>query len=252
MTEVAASSSWEAPRRQPAPARSEAMEEAMADIPVTVRAADIPRDPSQQNDMDIDMILSDAEFIMHIGNFGGDMKSYQRERNTAMKKVVSEVYSPPRVTKMISAMPQLGLTAGFAWDLTCNDPDDGEPWDFDRKCKRDKALRMLRELKRWCSSDPQSARPGAVGSASTTSTETPPMLSVTWCAHASISTLWRPSTESSWRTTAISYTNILKGQTPGKRSASRSSWRSLELAESSEINVNMELKCNLELAEENQ
>ena len=88
MVEVAASSSWEAPGRQPAPVRSDARAGAMADILVSVRAADIPRAPSQQDGMDVDTVLDDAEFIMHIGNFGGDMKSYQREHNAAMKKVV--------------------------------------------------------------------------------------------------------------------------------------------------------------------
>ena len=47
-------------------------------------------------------------------------------------------------------------------DLTTNDPDDGQPWDFDVKDKREKALRLQREQKplfligspmctRWCS-----------------------------------------------------------------------------------------------------
>ncbi len=146
MVEVAASSSWEAPRRVPVPERSPAMEDAMKDIPVTVRAADIPRTPATRNDMDVDA-LDDAEFIMHIGNLGGDVKSYRREQRAAARKVVSEIYSPPRVTKAIASMPELGLTAGFALDLTCTDPEDGEPWDFDRKSKRDKALRKVREEK---------------------------------------------------------------------------------------------------------
>ena len=102
------------------------MEDAMKDIPVTVRAADIPRTPATRNDMDVDA-LDDAEFIMHIGNLGGDVKSYRREQRAAARKVVSEIYSPPRVTKAIASMPELGLTAGFALDLTCTDPEDGEP-----------------------------------------------------------------------------------------------------------------------------
>ena len=43
--------------------------------------------------------------------------------------MVSEIYSPPRVTKMLEAMPELKLVPGFAWDITCVDPDDGERCD---------------------------------------------------------------------------------------------------------------------------
>ena len=39
------------------------------------------------------------------------------------------------------------LAPGFAFDLTVADPDDGQPWDFSRRDKREKARRMLREQK---------------------------------------------------------------------------------------------------------
>ena len=55
---------------------------------------------------------------------------------------VAEIYSPPRATARAS---QFGLTPGFALDLSVNDPDDGMPWDFDEKAKRDKARRLLQE-----------------------------------------------------------------------------------------------------------
>ena len=32
-------------------------------------------------------------------------------------------------------------------DITCDDPDDGEPWDFDRREKREKVRRLLRQQK---------------------------------------------------------------------------------------------------------
>ena len=51
-----------------------------------------------------------------------------------------EVYSPPRVTKVAA---QMGLKPAWALDLTTLDPEDGEPWDFDDKDKRSKAMRML-------------------------------------------------------------------------------------------------------------
>ena len=48
---------------------------------------------------------------------------------------------------MLKRMTKHGLTPGLAMDLTTNDPDDGKPWDFDVKDKRDKALRLQRGQK---------------------------------------------------------------------------------------------------------
>ena len=50
---------------------------------------------------------------------------------------VSEVFSPPRVTKYAG---RLGLSAGFSLDLIVVDPDDGKTWDFNDPAKRSKAL----------------------------------------------------------------------------------------------------------------
>ena len=44
-------------------------------------------------------------------------------------------------------MPSSRLLPGFALDLTCIDVDDGLPWDFDDKEKRDNARRLYREQK---------------------------------------------------------------------------------------------------------
>ena len=72
-------------------------------------------------------------------------KDYRRERRQGASRMVSEVFSPPRVTKALSRFPGAQLLPGFALDLTCNDVDDNQPWDFDRKDKREKARMMLRE-----------------------------------------------------------------------------------------------------------
>ena len=93
---------------------------------------------------------------------GADPKSHRREKKQAVRRLVSEIYSPPRVTAMLKRMTNHGLTPGLAMDLTTNDPDDGAPWDFDVEAKREKALRLQREQKplflsgspmctRWCS-----------------------------------------------------------------------------------------------------
>ncbi len=93
-------------------------------------------------DEGIDDILNDLECMMLINHLGYDGKAYRRERRQAHKKLVSEMYSPPRVTKLLSTMPDHELAPGFALDLTCIDPDDGAPWDFDVPEKREKARQM--------------------------------------------------------------------------------------------------------------
>ncbi|MCP2505128.1 MAG: hypothetical protein NLN65_07530, partial [Candidatus Poseidoniaceae archaeon] len=50
---------------------------------------------------------------------------------------VMEIYSPVRVNGIAA---KLGILPGLSLDLTTNDPDDGKPWDFSVKAKRDKAM----------------------------------------------------------------------------------------------------------------
>ena len=58
--------------------------------------------------------------------------------------MVSEIYSPPRVTAAAKLLPGLRIAPGFALDLTQVD-ENGEPWDFDREDQRQKALAMVEE-----------------------------------------------------------------------------------------------------------
>ena len=44
-----------------------------------------------------------------------------------MMNVLSDIYSPTRVTALL---PKGGILPGFALNLTTND-EDGNPWDFD-------------------------------------------------------------------------------------------------------------------------
>ena len=48
---------------------------------------------------------------------------------------VAEIYSPPRVTNIAD---KIGLTPGFAFDLTTVDPTDGKAWDFNDPVKRER------------------------------------------------------------------------------------------------------------------
>ncbi len=74
----------------------------------------------------------------------GGTKRFIREKRQGYKKMVSETYSPPRVTKELKRSRNKYLVPGFALDLTVTDDDDGEPWDFSRPEKREKARRRLR------------------------------------------------------------------------------------------------------------
>ncbi len=79
--------------------------------------------------------------LQQLGSTG---RSYKREVRKTFKHLVSEVYSPPRVTEELRRKPRRHLLPGFAFDLTTTDPDDGEPWDFTRRDKREKARHLLR------------------------------------------------------------------------------------------------------------
>ena len=60
----------------------------------------------------------EREIIAVIRYLGGDGHRYRRERQRAMNRVVSEIYSPPRVAASINLLPELRLIPGFSLDLT--------------------------------------------------------------------------------------------------------------------------------------
>ena len=86
------------------------------------------------------------EILAVIRSLGGDRGRYKRERAKALRTIVSEVYSPPRVTAATKLLPELKLIPGFALDLTTADTD-GALWDFDKKEMRERAMRKLKEEK---------------------------------------------------------------------------------------------------------
>ena len=94
------------------------------------------------------LVENDDVLIFLIDQLGGDgRRAYSRERKTKYKHMVAEIFSPPRVTSYLSKYPNEYLVPGFALDLTCMDPHDNMPWDFDRKDKRERALAMVRRDK---------------------------------------------------------------------------------------------------------
>ena len=86
----------------------------------------------------------EREIIAVIRSLGGDGHKYRRERQRAVKRVVSEIYSPPRVAAAIKLLPELRLIPGFSLDLTTAD-SDGCLWDFDSTTMRDRVLKRIRE-----------------------------------------------------------------------------------------------------------
>ena len=56
---------------------------------------------------------------------------------------IAEIYSPPRVTEMAA---RLGMKGGWSLDLTCIDEIDGQPWDFSKAEKRDRAIEKLKNV----------------------------------------------------------------------------------------------------------
>jgi len=89
--------------------------------------------------------VDDEVSAILLAQVGHSSRSYRRELRKGYKHLVSEIYSPPRVTKEIKQGRFRHLAPGFALDLTVIDPEDGQPWDFSRKDKREKARRMQRE-----------------------------------------------------------------------------------------------------------
>ena len=52
----------------------------------------------------------------------------------------AEIYSPPRVTKVVT---EIGLRAAWALDFATVDPKDGLPGDFNLEAKRKRAVELL-------------------------------------------------------------------------------------------------------------
>ena len=91
-----------------------------------------------------EMSTVNRAILSAIRALGGDQQRYKRERSRAVKAIVSEIYSPPRVTAATKLLPELRLIPGFAVDLTTADVD-GALWDFDSKVMRDRAMKKVRE-----------------------------------------------------------------------------------------------------------
>ena len=91
--------------------------------------------------------FNDSVSELLLNQLGSVGKSFRREARSAGKKIVSEIYSPPRVTDLIKRIRSRHLLPGLALDLTVVDPEDGLPWDFSIRAKRERARKLIREQK---------------------------------------------------------------------------------------------------------
>ncbi len=92
-------------------------------------------------------IAHDAEEILNIiRELGGSKQAYRRERKNMVNAIVSEIYSAPRVTKVLKMMPSCEVLPGFALDLTTTNAR-GEPWDFANADRRREARKLIEQEK---------------------------------------------------------------------------------------------------------
>ena len=78
------------------------------------------------------------EILRIVRELGGSREKYKRERKRALNKVISEVYSAPRITQALKMLPTQDISPGFALDLTTED-ENGIPWDFTKADRREAA-----------------------------------------------------------------------------------------------------------------
>ena len=110
---------------------------------------------------DRDAVREANDEIMNVVRaLGGSDRKFKRHRDRALQAVVSEIYSPPRVTAAAKLLSELRVIPGFALDLTTAD-EDGSLWDFDSKVMRDRAMaRVWSERPLLLTSSPQPSQPG--------------------------------------------------------------------------------------------
>ncbi len=93
-----------------------------------------------------DLLQLNVEILRLVAQLGGPVRGYRREREKAVRHLVAEIYSAPRVTRALKMLPDMGLKAGFALDLT-NCDENGREWDFTVTAMREKARARVEEEK---------------------------------------------------------------------------------------------------------
>ena len=86
------------------------------------------------------------EILELVAQLGSNPREYRRGRGRAIKNLVSEIYSAPRIAKALKMMPNFSLVPCFALDLSGQD-EAGYSWEFTRADMRAKAREMVTSLK---------------------------------------------------------------------------------------------------------
>ena len=141
-------------------------EQAMGEIAVDVgklRAAKPADERDGENgDVELNLLLNaltldqrqrademNMEILQLVDAMGGSKSKYARERRGAVKRLVSEIYSPPRVTAALKLLPSLGCVPGFAMDLTTVD-EHGNPGISTIRCSVGERENELNRKSRCC------------------------------------------------------------------------------------------------------
>ena len=95
----------------------------------------------------LEPFVDDVVSQLLLSQMGSSGKSYHRESATAARRIVSEIYSPPRVTAPIRQLKSRHVMPSYAFDLTTVDTADGLPWDFNGPAKRLRARMLIRQQK---------------------------------------------------------------------------------------------------------
>ena len=80
-----------------------------------------------------------------LDQLGSVGRSHRRASCSAARRLVTEVYSPPRITKLIRESRMRHVMPGYALDLTTVDPADGLRWVFSLRKERIRARRLICE-----------------------------------------------------------------------------------------------------------
>ena len=60
----------------------------------------------------------EKEILLAVRDLGGSRQAYKRERKDALRRIVSEIYSPPRVASAAKLLPSLKIIPGASMDIT--------------------------------------------------------------------------------------------------------------------------------------
>ena len=77
-------------------------------------------------------------------SLGGNYEENHQRLQKSLQAVVSEIYSPPRVTAAAARLTGLRIDPGAALDLTTVD-EFGRPWDFSKDEMQQKAMKKFKE-----------------------------------------------------------------------------------------------------------